>query len=105
MDDFQVGGTSFASSAKAIVDSGTSIMTGPAAEVQKIADKIGAKAFVSGEYLVACDVTENMDIVIGGKTYTLTPADYLIPDGDICLLGLMALDIPGNGCASPLCST
>jgi hypothetical protein len=24
----------------------------------------------------------------------LTPKDYLIPDGNLCLLGLMALDIP-----------
>lgn len=97
LDDLQVTGTSFVGSNehKAIVDSGTSILTGPADEVAKIAGSLGAKEFISGEYLVACDYTlPNLDFVINGKTYSLTPQDYLIPDGDICLLGIMALDIP-----------
>jgi len=65
------------------------------AEVSLIAEKLGAKAFISGEYLIACDYTlPNIDFVINGITYSLSPTDYLIPDGDICLLGLMALDIP-----------
>ena len=36
----------------------------------------------------------NFDFVIAGKTYTLAPSDYLIPDGEMCLLGLMGMDIP-----------
>ena len=71
------------------------LLTGPASEVAKIAEILGAKEFISGEYLVACDYTlPNLDFVINGNTYSLSPADYLIPDGDICLLGIMALDIP-----------
>lgn len=97
MDDVQINGQSYSGSTsyvKAIVDTGTSIMTGPADQVQKLADAIGAHAFIEGEYLVNCNVKENLDFIIDGKTYTLTPEDYLIPDGDICLFGLMALDIP-----------
>jgi len=96
MDDIQIEGKSYSGSTtgvKAIVDTGTSIMTGPKAQVQAIADAIGAHAFIEGEYLVNCNVKQNIDFVIAGNTYTLTPADYLIPDGDICLFGLMALDI------------
>jgi hypothetical protein len=97
LDDLQVSGTSYVGSDqhKAIVDSGTSILTGPADEVALIAAQLGAKEFINGEYLVACDYTlPNLDFVINGNTYSLTPTDYLIPDGDICLLGLMGLTIP-----------
>lgn len=87
--------TSGIDGAKAIVDSGTSILTGPSEEVAKIAEKLGAKEFIAGEYLVACDYSlPNLDFTINGKVYSLSPVDYLIPDGDMCLLGLMALDIP-----------
>jgi len=91
-----IDGVSYASDAKAIVDSGTSIMTGPAEAVASIAKKLGAKEIIEGEYFVGCnyDTLPNLDFIIDGKTYTLAPVDYLIPDGDLCLLGLMALDIP-----------
>lgn len=97
LDDFVVNGESYVSSTehKAIVDSGTSILTGPAEEVSKIASALGGKEIVPGEYFVKCDYDgPNFDFTIDGNVYTLTPEDYLIPDGNLCLLGLMALDIP-----------
>lgn len=96
LENVVVGGTSYPTTKgmKAIVDTGTSIMTGPSDIVSQIAKQLGAKEFIAGEYLMKCDATENIEFVIDGNTYTLTPEDYLIPDGDICLLGLMALDIP-----------
>jgi hypothetical protein len=96
MDDMLLDGKSYGTGGemKAIVDTGTSIMTGPSAQVKQIADALGAKEIIEGEFFVKCDVTANMEFVIDGKTYELTPEDYLIPDGDMCLLGLMAMDIP-----------
>lgn len=98
MSDVVVGANSFVSggNAKAIVDTGTSILTGPSEAVAAIAQQLGAKPFIEGEYLISCDATNlsNIDFVINGNTYTLTPEDYLIPDGDICLFGMMAMDIP-----------
>eukprot|EP00604_Paraphysomonas_vestita_P002846 CAMPEP_0174818354 /NCGR_PEP_ID=MMETSP1107-20130205/1018_1 /TAXON_ID=36770 /ORGANISM="Paraphysomonas vestita, Strain GFlagA" /LENGTH=362 /DNA_ID=CAMNT_0016030085 /DNA_START=105 /DNA_END=1193 /DNA_ORIENTATION=+ len=98
LDDLQISGQSFVGSgeSKAIVDSGTSILTGPSSEVSKIASLLGGKEIVEGEYLVKCDYTGFPDFVfkIDGNDYTLTPYDYLIPDGNVCLLGIMALDIP-----------
>jgi hypothetical protein len=97
LDDFVVDGQSYVTSSehKAIVDSGTSILTGPASEVSKIAEALGGKEIVPGEYFVKCDYNgPNFDFTIDGNVYTLTPKDYLIPDGNLCLLGLMALDIP-----------
>jgi len=93
-----IGTTNYIASGgvNAIVDSGTSILTGPSESVKQIAAKLGAKEIIEGEYMLKCNYESlpNMDFVIDGKVYSLTPQDYLIPDGDLCLLGLMALDIP-----------
>ncbi len=97
MDKFSVKGTDYGVGSKAIVDSGTSLLTGPSADVKKIADSIGAKELGdTGEYLVACkyDTLPNIDITIAGKVYSLSPVDYLIPDGNICVFAMMGLDIP-----------
>lgn len=95
---FNVDGVSYVGSegTKAIVDSGTSLLTAPSEVVAQVAKKIGAKSVIAGEYMVACnyDTLPNFDFVVNGITYTLTPTDYLIPDGDICVLGMMGLDIP-----------
>lgn len=96
MDALNVAGTTFGAGNKAIVDSGTSLLTGPSAAVADIAAALGAKEMGrTGEYLMDCNAdAPNLDFVLGGVTYTLTPEDYLIPDGDVCLLGMMGLDIP-----------
>lgn len=94
-DSIGVAGTTYATKAKAIVDSGTSILTGPADAVAEIAKSLGAHAVIEGEYMMACDYSSpNIDYVLNGVTYSLSPSDYLIPDGDLCLLGIMGLDIP-----------
>lgn len=49
MDECVVEGVSYGAGQKAIVDSGTSILTGPTAEVDKIANVLGAKAFTNGK--------------------------------------------------------
>ena len=92
-----VGKTSYVSEpTKAIVDSGTSILTGPSETVAAIAKSMGAKEIIAGEYMLACNYNKLPDLLftIDGKEYTLTPEDYLIPDGNLCLLGLMGMDIP-----------
>ena len=94
---FQFGSTQFVPTKgqSAIVDSGTSILTGPSDVVKQIADSIGAKQLVPNEYMVDCKASlPNMDFTVNGNVYTLTPADYLIPVGDMCLFGMMGLDVP-----------
>lgn len=89
------GVTYVSGDAKAIVDSGTSILTGPSEYVSQIAKQLNAKEIIAGEYMLACNYDlPSINFVLAGKTYSLAPVDYLIPDGDLCLLGLMALDIP-----------
>jgi len=81
----------------AIVDSGTSLLTGPSDAVAEIAKALGATELLgTGEYVVSCTGRKLVDLhyKINDVTYTLTPADYLIPDGGICILGMMGLDVP-----------
>lgn len=94
-----VNGVSYIDSAvgaKAIVDSGTSLLTGPTEVVAKIAKDIGAREVIAGEYFLPCnyDTLPNIEFTIGTTVYSLSPIDYLIPDGDLCVFGMMGMDIP-----------
>lgn len=77
-------------------NSGTSSLTGPTDAVKRIAKAIGAKPLIEGEYIVDCMAPSLTDItiVLNGYIFTLAPNDYLIPDGDMCILGIMGLDVP-----------
>jgi len=96
-DAFNVG--SYSSAAKNFVlDTGTSIMAGPVKDVNAIAKMVGAHRLTAQEWTVPCNKVSslpNVDIVINGKTYTLTPDDYVIKDENvICLFGFTGIDIP-----------
>jgi hypothetical protein len=89
-----------------VVDSGTSLLAGPSADVKSIAAMVGATPFFLNpkEYTVPCSSIPTMpDITfnIGGIPYTLTPTDYTISDeGVICLFAMAGIDIPAP--AGPL---
>jgi len=106
MDDFQIGGTSVTEVRKAIIDSGTSLIAAPTADVAKIAKKVGAKPLapippLNKEYVIDCDApSPDIDIVIAGKTYTLTKEQYVLNEGGQCLLAILGMDVPAP--AGPL---
>lgn len=97
LDAVEAGSYKNDESTTAIVDSGTSLMTGPKAEVMKLAAAMGATANFMGEYTVDCaKVPDLPDVVftIGGKEYTIPGKDTVIQSGNTCLFAFMALDIP-----------
>merc|ERR1712060_398840 len=71
----KVNGQSVTSTRKAIVDSGTSLLAVPTADIEKIAQLVGAKKVLPippfyKEYTVDCNSPgPDLDIVIGGNTY------------------------------------
>lgn len=91
---------------KAIVDSGTSLLAVPPADLAKIAAKVGAKQLapippLNKEYTIDCNAeSPDIDIVISGKTYTLKKEDYILNVGGQCLFGMTGIDVPAP--AGPL---
>jgi len=84
----------------AIVDSGTSLITGPKADVAKIARSIGAKPNIMGEYTIDCnDIDDVPDIVftIDGKPYTIPGKSAILQSQGTCLFAFMGMDFPPPG--------
>jgi len=105
MDDAKIGGNSVTSVRKAIVDSGTSLLAVPTA-MKKIADAVGAKQVLpippfNREYTIDCNSAgPDIEFVLGGKSYVLKKADYVLNEEGQCLLGFTGLDVPAP--AGPL---
>jgi len=106
MDAWTIGGIAIGYTDKAVMDSGTSLLAVPSDAIKVLAKAVGAKEVLpippfNKEYLIDCNTPgPDLDFVLGGKTYTLTKADYVVPDQDQCLFGAMGIDIPAP--AGPL---
>ena len=84
----------------AIVDSGTSLIAGPKAEVSKLAAAVGAKPNIMGEYTIDCAKLDSMpDITfkIDGKDYSIPGKDTVIQSANTCLFAFMGIDFPPPG--------
>lgn len=98
--DYHVDPNEDGSAITAIVDSGTSLMIGPKADIHKLASSIGAKAGFTGQYTIDCDkVPEIPDVVftIGNKEYTIPGKDTVIQAQGTCLFAFMGMDFPKPG--------
>nr|AIG55463.1 secreted protein [Thraustotheca clavata] len=97
LDGVKAGDNEITSNVQCIVDSGTSLLAGPKADVKKLAKQVGAHSFIMGEYLIQCDSPgPDITFTIGGKEYTLQKKDYVIRSGPVCLFAFIGLDIPGK---------
>ncbi|XP_026706269.1 cathepsin D [Athene cunicularia] len=89
---------------EAIVDTGTSLITGPTKEVKELQTAIGAKPLIKGQYVIPCDKVSSLPVVtltLGGKPYQLTGEQYVfkvsVQGETICLSGFSGLDVPPPG--------
>jgi len=106
MSDVQLGGTSLgwcSEPCPTICDSGTSLIAGPKAQINALNKKLGAVVNAAGEGIFPnCDVIKslpNVQFVINGNTFTLTPQDYVLQitsGGETtCLSGFDGIDLEG----------
>uniref|UniRef100_A0A6I8R6T1 Cathepsin D n=1 Tax=Xenopus tropicalis TaxID=8364 RepID=A0A6I8R6T1_XENTR len=85
---------------QAIVDTGTSLITGPREEIRALHKAIGAFPLFSGEYFVNCKRIQSLptvSFILGGVAYNLTGEQYVLKISKfghtLCLSGFMGLDI------------
>merc|ERR1712014_271828 len=100
LGDAKLGGVSVSSTKKAIVDSGTSLLAGPSAEVKAIADKFGATSVAGKAWGVDCSKDlPDLTFTVGGKDFVLKKEDLILQQsGSTCVLGIQGIDIPApNG--------
>ena len=77
----------------AVIDSGTSLIMGPAAQVEAIAIAFGSSNATMLENLYKIDCSKvatlpNIEFVMGQQAYSLDPSDYILDDGETCVMVL-----------------
>jgi hypothetical protein len=99
LDGMTMNGKSVTSCTNVIVDSGTSILAGPSADVKALAGVVGAKPFFLNpkEYTIDCKKISSLPaltVTMGGKDFTLEGSDYVIKAGPMCLFAFTGIDVP-----------
>jgi hypothetical protein len=98
LDSMAYGSTPIVTSAaKAIIDSGTSLLAGPPDQVSALASQAGAKSVLGKEYTIDCSKVSSLPdlkITLGGKDFTLSPNDYVLSVSGQCLFAFMGISVP-----------
>nr|AAA31096.1 pepsinogen A precursor [Sus scrofa] len=99
LDSITMDGETIACSGgcQAIVDTGTSLLTGPTSAIANIQSDIGASENSYGEMVISCSSIDSLpDIVftINGVQYPLSPSAYILQDDDSCTSGFEGMDVP-----------
>jgi len=92
-DDSMVSCGDWTPCPNALIDSGTSYLTGPIDDVKKIADELGAWSSGGGDWNVDCSAdVPDLSFSLGDQYFSLTKSDLILSSsGDTCLLGLTGM--------------
>lgn len=99
VDSLSYGSSSLSTVHTAIVDSGTSLIGGPTADISAFATKIGATAVVNGEYSIDCSKISSLEdfvVVINGQKFSIPASKYILQVSGQCLFGFVGLDVPNH---------
>ncbi|XP_071657201.1 cathepsin D-like [Patagioenas fasciata] len=85
----------------AIVDTGTSLVTGPSDDIERLQQLLGATQAAGGEYVLDCAKVPSLpavSFVLGGQEFLVGPEHYVLQvsrwGSPLCISGFMALDVP-----------
>jgi len=84
----------------AIVDSGTSLIAGPTADISAIASHIGAKRTITGQYTIDCDKVDDIPEIgwtLDGTEYTVPGKKLVLESAGMCILAMMGMNFPSPG--------
>lgn len=93
------------SATRAILDTGTSLLAGPTADITPLLTKIGATKVMPWlqEYKVDCSTVSTLPdlvFILNGNSFTLTPNEYILQMSSrgttICLCGITPFDMPSG---------
>jgi len=98
------GTTVCAGGCEAVMDTGTSLIAGPASDIAAINKAIGAKVNpLTGQGMIDCDTIPNLPVInftFDGKDYPLEGKDYVLKieqgGAAMCLSGFMGIQTPGG---------
>ncbi|KAK7149161.1 hypothetical protein R3I94_008692 [Phoxinus phoxinus] len=86
---------------QAVVDTGTSLIGGPARDIMILQQFLGATPTAGGEYLLDCARIRSLPVVsflIGGVEFSLTGEQYVrretLNNKEICFSGFQSTDVP-----------
>lgn len=93
LDGLKIGGNSIPSVALlgAIIDSGTSLLSGPSLDVERIAKQLNPISTTGGLYIVTCSNLRkaSLTFTLGGQDYSLSGSDLILQSsGSQCLLSI-----------------
>jgi len=103
LKDVLMGNNSITAARKGVVDTGTSILAGPVAEVKAIAASIGAQPVLlnPNEFTIDCSLVQNLPtltFILDGGEYSLSGPEYVDVVSQqgitMCLFGMTGIDIP-----------
>lgn len=103
LQGMSLGGKSVTKVQRAIMDTGTSVLAGPTAEVAAIAKQVGAHPILpfgpyKKEFIVPCSKLAKLPslaITLGGKDFTLSASDYTLDVAKTeCMFGFTGIDMP-----------
>jgi len=101
LDDLSINGQKVTSVNKAILDTGTSLLAGPTADVKALMTQLGATPFPlnPNEYTIDCTAVPKLptlEIAIGGSgaKFSLNGTQYTLNVEGMCLMAFTGIDVP-----------